>query len=202
MRIIGLGASRLIAALLLVAMTILILGPVAAQACSIDGIASISENGDVANRTGAQSAATDQRHWAPFTLLAAAPGTTLRLAENFDKLLGTLPMWAFKTPFRWRFDDGATAAGMSVAHRFGTLGWHTLSVQYYWPDRKRWVQFDSARLQVVSAGDLWKANLGYNIGKAFQVLVRLLIWATLVALVGVSVWRWRQARMTIRPPAR
>jgi hypothetical protein len=144
---------------------------------------------------GTPPSGTDLRRWAPFTLLAAAPGDVVHLAESTDKLLGTLPMWAFSHPFQWRFDDGATAAGTSVTHRFITLGWHSFSVSYYWPARKRWVQFDSARLQIVTAGDLWKANLGYNVGKVFQIVVRLLIWATLAGLVVLAVWRWRgQAR--------
>jgi hypothetical protein len=174
----------------------------AAQACSIDGIASLSENGNVANLSGTPPSGTDLRRWAPFTLLAAAPGDVVHLAESTDKLLGTLPMWAFSHPFQWRFDDGATAAGTSVTHRFITLGWHSFSVSYYWPARKRWVQFDSARLQIVTAGDLWKANLGYNVGKVFQIVVRLLIWATLAGLVVLAVWRWRWASARRCPPMR
>jgi hypothetical protein len=188
-------AMRLCRTLILVVVPALALvAAPAAQACSIDGIASLSENGNVANRSGAPSSGTDLRGWAPFTLLAAAPGDVVHLAENTGQLIGTLPAWAFAQPFQWRFDDGAAAAGTSVAHRFSTLGWHSFSVNYYWPERKRWVQFDSARLQIVAAGDLWKANLGYNAGKVFQIILRLLIWATLAGLVVLGVWRWRTTR--------
>jgi hypothetical protein len=188
-------AMRLCTMLILVVVPALALvAAPAAQACSIDGIASLSENGNIANRSDAPASGANVRGWAPFTLLAAAPGDVVHLAENTSKLIGTLPAWAFARPFQWRFDDGAKAAGTSVAHRFTALGWHSFSVNYYWPDRKRWVQFDSARLQIVAAGDLWKANLGYNVGKVFQIVVRLLIWATLAGLVVLGVWRWSTAR--------
>src|SRR5579885_530248 len=106
----GRGGVRVLAAVILAALAILAGSQApAAWACSIDGVASLSGDGELATPSGAPQAGSDLRRWAPFTLLAVAPDDPVRLAEDSGTLRGVLPAWAFAKPFLWRFDDGATA---------------------------------------------------------------------------------------------
>ena len=118
-----------------------VLRPLGANACSIDGIASIAANGNMASLTGGTPTAATIRYWAPFTLIAAAPGDTLHMSEDIAKLLNTLPRQALTTPFRWDFGDGAAARGNAAAHRYAQEGWYQISVSYYLPaccSRRTW----------------------------------------------------------------
>ncbi len=49
--------------------------------------------------------------------------------------------------------------------------------------------FDNVEQPIVAAGDLWRVNLGYYVGKFFQIAVRVSIWLTLIAVVGIVIWR-------------
>ncbi len=96
--------------------------PATARACSIDGIVSLSANGNLANLTDGAATRANIAHWAPFSFIAAAVGDTLHLREDLGELHRTLPESAFKTPFRWSFGDGAVATGWSPSHRYSRLG--------------------------------------------------------------------------------
>ena len=153
--------------------------PAAARACSLDGIASISMNGTTASLTQGTPSPADATHWAPFSLLAAAPGDTLHLSENLSKVRNSLSAAMLRTPFRWIFDDGAVAQGYTVAHRFSTLGWHKITVDYFYPARRQWITFDSAQLHIVPAGSLFWTNLPHYASKVLLVIMRAIVWALL-----------------------
>lgn len=166
-----------------------------ARACSLDGLASISVDGAIASLTGGAPNSRERAVWAPFTLIAVAPGDSLRFAEDLALVRRSVPDALLHVPFRWDFGDRTVTSGWAVSHRYTSLGWRRVAVHYYWPARRRWVLFDSARIQVVARGDLWRANLGYNIGRIALVAMRLALWATIAALLGLAIWiRWMPAR--------
>ena len=171
--------------------------PSSVRACSIDGIVSIAANGNMASLTGGSPTAATVRYWAPFTLIAAAPGDTLRVSEDIAKLLNTLPRQAFTTPFRWDFGDGAMERGNDAAHRYAHEGWYRISVSYYSLARSRWIEFDRAEQHIIPAGGLLQENLGYYIGKSFMVATRVLAWASVAGLLagGLWLWLWRTGRL-------
>jgi hypothetical protein len=171
----------------------------AALACSLDGIASISVNGILATRTTDTPTPRTLAHWAPFTFgLAYAPGDVVRFAEDLDKLRRSLPPAALAIPFRWDFGDGHRTRGLQVVHRFTRTGWYRVTVRSYWPSRRSWVLFDSARLHIVPADALWQANLGYRVVLGLQILTRVLAYGgwVVVILVPVAwrVWHLRQRK--------
>jgi PKD domain len=136
---------------LIVTFILLVFVP-AARACSLDGIASLSVNGNVASINAGQATASTFRYWAPFTLLAVAPGDTSRFSENLSNVRLSIPKESASLPFRWSFGDGTTAIGQSVTHRYARIGWYRLTVQYYWPSHRQWLEFDSAEQHVVPQG--------------------------------------------------
>ena len=172
----------------LLLVVLLWLQPAVAHACSLDGIASITANGNTANLTGGAPTAATIAYWAQFTLPAAAPEDALQLAEDLGKLRRTLPAAAFAKPFRWAFGDGTEILGLTGQHRYQQLGWHKITVSYYWASGNRWVVFDNAQIHIVPPGDVWRANLGYTIGKIFQIIVRITIWLTALFLIGLAIW--------------
>jgi hypothetical protein len=59
---------------------------------------------------------------------------------------------AFKTPWRWNFDDGSSPArGTTVHHVFRRPGVYRVTVEAYFPSHKFWYAFDAVQLHVVSA---------------------------------------------------
>lgn len=171
-----------------------------AQACSLDGIASISMNGNTASLTAGAPSPGDAAHWAPFTLLAAAPGDALHLSEDLAKVRKSLSADMMKTPFRWIFDDGVTARGYAVTHRFARLGWHRITVDYYYPARRQWLTFDSAQLQIVAAGDLLKTNFTYYAGKVLLFIMRAAVWIVAGVIILAAIAARVQRRRGQEPP--
>jgi hypothetical protein len=174
-----------------------------AQACTLDGIASISMNGITANLTEGTPSPGDSAHWAPFTLLAAAPDDQLQLREDLGKVRQSLSPAMMSTPFRWDFDDGTSAQGFAVTHRFTQLGWHKITVDYYYPTRRQWITFDSAQLRIVPAGALLWTNLPHYIAVVLQTIMRIAIWLLLgivtLAMIVERLQRGRRGRRTALP---
>jgi hypothetical protein len=168
----------------------------AARACSLDGIASISMNGNTASLTAGAPSPGDAAHWAPFTLLAAAPGDTLRLSEDIGKVRKSLSSEMLKTPFRWIFDDGTTTQGFSVTHRFAQVGWHKITVDYYYPLRHQWLTFDSAQLQIVPSSALLQTNFTYYAGEVLLFVMRAAVWiiAGIIILAAIAARLQRSRR--------
>ncbi len=174
-----------------------------ARACSLDGVASISVNGNLASLTNGAPTASNLAHWAPFSLIAVAPGAPLTFAETLSNVGRSLPASAMQHPFRWTFDTGAILYGQTAVHyRYARLGWHRINVSYFWVAHRQWIAFDSAQIEVVPAGSLWQANLRYNLDHAFQSGVRVIIWGLAAVLVALAVWRWRPRahRAVVRRP--
>jgi hypothetical protein len=172
-----------------------------ARACSLDGVASISVNGNLASITSGTPNKSNLAYWAPFTLIAVAPRDTLTFAENLSNVVRSLPASAMQRPFRWNFGNGATVYGRTaVQYHYATLGWHKITVSYFWLARKQWIAFDSAQIQVVPPGSLWRANLRYTLEHAFETAVRVIVWGLAAALVGLAIWRWRpRSRKPVAP---
>ena len=180
----------------LILCTLVMSRPATALACSLDGIASISMNGATASLTEGTPSPADAAHWAPFTLLAAAPGDTLHLSEDLAKVQNSLSATMLRTPFRWIFDDGTVAQGYSVAHRFNTLGWHKITVDYFYPARRQWITFDSAQLHIVPARSLFWTNLPHYANAIMTIIVRGVVWCLLGIVAGALVFdqvrRWQR----------
>jgi PKD domain len=158
-----------------------------ARACSLDGVASLSANGTMASLNGDSATASTLKYWAPFSLLAAAPGDRLRLAENLSNVRKSIPAQSARLPFTWTFGDGVTAIGQTVSHSYARTGWYRIAVRYYWPAHRQWVEFDSAEQHIVPQGDLLRANIGYYAGNVILTIVRVAIWATLLGVLALLV---------------
>jgi hypothetical protein len=169
-----------------------------AAACSIDGVVSLSANGQPAQITASTPTPTDLGTWAPFTLFAVAANRPIHFEENLQELRRTLPASAFDTAFRWSFGDGVTAYGRIANHRYPRTGVYRLQVSFALSPG-RWVTFDSARVPIVQQADLWRANLGYTIRQDAQAVMRVLIWLSLGA--GLLWLLWRRGRRAPHPDA-
>ncbi len=166
-----------------------------ARACSLNGIASIAMNGTTASLTEGTPSQVDAAHWAPFTLPAAAPGDSLHLSEDVAKVGSSLSAEMLRTPFRWVFDDGAVAKGYAVTHRFKQLGWHKVTVEYYYPARRQWLTFDSAQLHIVSASALFWTNLPRLASQVLLLAMRAAFWILLgIIVTAMAVERLRHRR--------
>jgi hypothetical protein len=159
----------------------------AAAACSLDGIASLSVNGTVATLTSDTATAATISFWAPFSLLAAAPGDRLRLSENMANVSRSIPREAAALPFAWSFGDGTSLVGRQAEHRYRQPGRFKITVRYYWPADHQWVVFDSAEQRIVPRSDLLKTNFGFYAGQVVLTLLRGLIWLILAVVIGLIV---------------
>jgi hypothetical protein len=191
-------ARRCFTLLCAIAAALLLLqGPATtARACSLDGIASLSVNGTTASLNGDSATTATLTYWAPFNLLAAAPGDTLHLAENLSNVRKSIPAESARLPFKWTFGDRASAVGQTVTHSYAHTGWYRIAVRYYWPAHRQWVEFDSAEQHIVPRGDLLRANIGYYAGNVILTIVRMAIWAVLLAVLALLVLE------KVRPGAR
>jgi hypothetical protein len=86
--------------------------------------------------------------------------------------------------------------GQTVSHAYAHTGWYKIAVRYYWPAHRQWVEFDSAEQHIVPQSDLLRANLGYYAGNIILTIVRVAIWAALIAVLALLVLE------KVRPGAR
>lgn len=120
-----------------------------AQACSIDGVPSLTVNGYSAVINKQVPVGPQLRLWAPFVL-------TFSLHTHRNETLAELPQRvplqpeAFRTPWLWNFGDGShTARGTNVHHRFSKPGTYKITVAAYFPSRKFWYTFDALEVHVL-----------------------------------------------------
>jgi hypothetical protein len=177
--------------------------PSLANACALDGIASISLNGTLAVLTTDAPQPDSLNTWARFTFgLAYAPHDVLHLAEDMGKLRRSLPEAALHVPFIWSFGDGQSVRGMQATHRYDHPGWYKIAVQSYWPSGRGWVLFDSVRVHIVPASSLFQENLGYRIVQAVGFLGQVVAYGGILLIAAAMVWpvlrqRRRRARATV-----
>jgi hypothetical protein len=184
-RCIGAGLSVLTIALFLYASD-------PASACSLDGVASLSENGHVVGLTTTTPTKATLASWALFTLVAASPDTRLVFQEDLNELRNSLPGSALGHPFRWQFGDGSTTVGRVVNHRYAHPGWYTVEVSYALA-ANHWVSFDRARIHIVAPGALLGANFSYYLHEDAQTAIRFAFWLALAGGAGLLGWKyWRK----------
>lgn len=129
----------------------MLLGAGVAQACSVDGVPSLSVDGRLVavNPSGASMTSTD--FWTPF-VAAGRYHTNLLLVlkEDRARVAAALPPVAFKFPWRWHFGDGTTARGTAVRHLYRRPGPYVVSVEAYFVvgTQKQWFTFDKATLRI------------------------------------------------------
>ena len=121
----------------------------ALQACSIDGVPSLSLDGRLVTFNYGQATKSNLAYWAAFSLGTTSANKQIRLQEDITKIGKALSPKALKTPFQWTFGDGGSASGFSVRHRYQRPGWYKVNVEYYYTPQRKWVVFDSAQLHVV-----------------------------------------------------
>jgi hypothetical protein len=180
---------------LLIALALLLGLASSAFACTLDGIASLSVNGVLANLTSGRPTQANSGYWAPFTMLAQGSGHTLQLSEDLSKVAQSLPPALLNPPFRWSFGDGATAYGHTVQHTYAQPGWYKITVSYDWKARHQWVVFDSAEQQIVASGDVWKTHLGYYLDTVLQVALNGIIWIIAALIVAAMLWELLRRRV-------
>lgn len=135
----ALGATMLVAG-----------GAGAANACSIDGVPTLTVNGyTVAINKTVPTGTANLRLWAPFVLsFPLHSGRNEVLAEIANRV--PLRLEAFKTPWRWNFGDGSKAArGMTVRHTFSKPGIYKVTVDAYFPSHHFWYTFDAVQVRVL-----------------------------------------------------
>ncbi|MGH2345872.1 MAG: PKD domain-containing protein [Chloroflexota bacterium] len=166
-----------------------LIGTAAANACTLDNVASAAANGQRAVLSSSEPQAG--KPWAPFRFAQAySVGTSVTLSENRADIAKSLPASMLATPFRWVLGDGSSSRGMSVTHGYKQAGTYFVQVYAYASSEARWVLFDTVLLQIVPSNQLWQANLGYH---ALQVVDFATAWfgklltAVLAVLLMVTV---------------
>jgi hypothetical protein len=119
------------------------------QACSIDGVPSITVNGYdvVVNKT--PPIGKNLSVWAPF--LVPFPLHVGR-NETIGEIRQRVAMSAegFKYPWRWNFGDGTpTVRGTVVHHTYKKPGVYKVTVEAYFAAHKFWYTFDAAQIHVL-----------------------------------------------------
>src|SRR5690242_15284970 len=122
-----------------------------AQACSIDGVPSLTVNGYQVVINKVVPTGPNLRVWAPFVLsFPLHTGHDETLAEIQQRV--PLQSEAFKNPWRWNFGDGtAPTRGMAVHHVFRRPGIYKVTVDAYFPSHKFWYTFDAVQVRVLHA---------------------------------------------------
>jgi membrane protein DedA with SNARE-associated domain len=175
--------------------------PSIADACALDGLASLSADGEMAVPALDASAATARVTGAACTFRQAyAAGEPLRLTEDRATLRRSLPAAILAHPFRWTFGDGGVAQGATGLHRYMRPGRYVVTVQGYWPAHRRWAVFDTARVQIVTRAALFRANALSWLDRGLSLLLTGLIYAAVAALVLAALWARVARRRGRRAP--
>jgi hypothetical protein len=122
----------------------------AAQACTIDGIPSISANGHLALRNLAVPTAKSFQTWAPFVFRQSLTrNQVIRLSENSAKIAKVLTSAELHGRWRWDFGDGQTGRGnMTMTHRYTRAGQYRITISTMDPLYNGWRPFDSVELTI------------------------------------------------------
>lgn len=122
------------------------------HACTIDGKATASVNGQRAVRAPLVTKplpASVARTWAMFTFNGHyTTRSLLHLVEDRAQLKLALSAETMKQTWRWDFGDGAHASGWSVTHRYTRAGTYRITVSSYYPAFHKYFAFDEVRIVV------------------------------------------------------
>src|SRR5437588_8398937 len=106
-----------------------------AAACAIDGIPSISANGQLAARNLLIPKKASFLTWSPFIFHRPfARGATIRLREDPVKLARALAAAEIHGRWQWTFGDGhtaTTAGGATATHRYTRAGQYRIVISAY-----------------------------------------------------------------------
>jgi len=172
------------------ALILMLSGAAAANACTLDNVASVAANGQRAILSSDQPQAG--KAWAPFRFAQAySVGTAVTLSEDHTDLAKSLSPSMLVQPFRWVLGDGSTVRGTSVTHAFKQDGTYVIQVYAYAESVAHWVLFDTVQIEIVPGGQLWQANLGYHVlqvvdfgaawlGRALSAALAVLLLYTVV----------------------
>ena len=123
--------------------------PTPIQACSIDGIPSLTVNGYSAVINKQVPVGPGLRLWAPFVLSFSLHARRTEILAELPQRVPLQPE-AFRNPWRWNFGDGtAMVRGITVHHRFSKAGLYKITVSAYFPSRKFWYTFDALQVRVL-----------------------------------------------------
>lgn len=119
------------------------------QACSLDGVPSISAGGALAHRNTVQPTAATLARWAEFVFPAGyRRGHAVRFAENVAELHRSLPPEAFRQAWRWDFGDGSGGSGYAVSHTYRRAGEYKVTVYAKFGANRAWYVFDAALIRI------------------------------------------------------
>ncbi|MGH2390770.1 MAG: PKD domain-containing protein [Chloroflexota bacterium] len=119
------------------------------QACTIDGVPSLSINGYTVVINKVVPTGPNLRVWAPFVLSFDLHTGRDEVLDEPTRLVPLQPE-AFKNPWRWNFGDGTPSVrGIEVHHKFSKPGVYKVLVYAYFPSRKFWYAFDAVQIRVV-----------------------------------------------------
>ncbi len=120
-----------------------------ANACSIDGVPSITVNGYnvVVNTT--PPIGKNLSVWAPFLVpFPLHVGRNEALGEIRRRV--AMSAEGFKYPWRWNFGDGSpTVRGTVVHHVYKKPGIYKVTVEAYFAAHKFWYTFDATQVHVL-----------------------------------------------------
>lgn len=130
---------------------LLILAPVVASACTLDGKATAFANGSRAALTRTKLTTAIAPTWAPFSFRGHyRAGAAIRFSEDQKQLSGVLPAAVAHSPWRWDFGDKTRANGKSVTHRYTHPGTYRVIVSVYYPSWHQYYAFDEIRIAVAA----------------------------------------------------
>ncbi|MDB5076619.1 MAG: hypothetical protein JWO42_2798 [Chloroflexi bacterium] len=120
-----------------------------ANACSIDGVPSLTVNGHDVTVNKVPPTGNNLRVWAPFVVpFSLHAGRNDVLAEIQQRV--AMSAEGFARPWRWTFGDGtATVRGMRVHHVYKKPGLYKVTVEAYFASHKFWYTFDAVQIRVL-----------------------------------------------------
>lgn len=175
----------------------------AAQACVLNGIASLAVNGNLAQRNLSLPTTATFAQWATFIFPRVyGAAQSLTFDERTSDLAQSLPATSLKHPFQWVFGDGSQAVSANGQHTYATPGLYTLTISAWSPSAgvggQHWFVFDKAQIHIVPAGEVWRDNLGNDLlGVGSFLLAGLgnLFTLAMIALLGLVIWLELRGRL-------
>ena len=145
----GVRLSRVVLLALVPAAMLVGIGP--AAACALNDVPSMSVNGVLVVKN--PTIPTSSAQLAGYTLFVVphpvAVLSVVTFTENTREVAQSLNAWDMRRPWRWVFDDGTTANGWTVKHRYRIARTMRVSVECYDPGTNQWYAFDQVQIRVM-----------------------------------------------------